>query len=303
MRVNVHVNVCVHLIACGVCDSSVSCSFLAQLGSLYGPSLEIIRFFCRVGLTKLCCAVNQPGHWDYCWMCSHECMGFHLIKVFTDNCYYLISTIWEETVFIRGFDWDVERRETNVCFVVLYKSLLSGGLCICRDGGFCVRNFDEVLVSRPIPCLCLGKYPCVPHPPSSSAIPGRKKTQCTALKMWADGWKSFTLSGNLHLNHCLYGKLLEMRRLVFERVWKKILQRDKHRNMTETDCKFVFYVLLLHFSLRTKHQFVWWWIFLACSHSLWSWILILPSNYSAYLFSTTCSHLQQTQYFYSEPWI
>lgn len=68
-------------------------------------------------------------------------MGFHLIKVCTDNCYYLIFTIWEEPVFIRGFDWDVEGRETNVCFVVLYKSLLSGGLCICRDGGlFCVSE-------------------------------------------------------------------------------------------------------------------------------------------------------------------
>lgn len=72
------------------------------------------------------CAVNQAGDWDYCRMCGHECMGFHLIKVCTDNCYYLISTIWKETVLIRSFDWNVRRRETNACFVVLYKSLLSG---------------------------------------------------------------------------------------------------------------------------------------------------------------------------------
>lgn len=136
--------------------------------SLYGASLDIISFFLDRASLRCGCAVNQAKDLDYCRVCSYECMGFHLIKVCTDNCYYLISTMWKETVLIRGFDWDVEGRETNACFVALHTFLLSGIYVSAELEGFCVPNFDEVLVSGPVPSLSLGNYPCVP--PSSMLI-------------------------------------------------------------------------------------------------------------------------------------
>lgn len=196
-----------------VCVSSVSCNFLAPHGSLYGPSLEIISFFAERASLSSGCAVNQAGDWDYCRMCSHECMGLHLIKVCTDNCYYLISTIWKETVLIRGFDWVVERRETNVCFVAQYESLRSGVYVSAELEGFCVPNFDEVLVSGPVPSLSLGKYPCVPLASKLISRPSELK-QCTALKTWEGRLKVLYLYVWFC---CLHGKLLKMHRLVFQK--------------------------------------------------------------------------------------
>lgn len=160
--------------------------FLARHGSLYGASLEFISFFAQWASLSSGCAVNQAGDLDYCRMCSHECMRFHLIKVCTDNCYYLMSTIWKETVLIRGFDWDVKRRETNVCFVASCTFLLSGDYVSAELEGFFfffAPNFDEVLILGPVPFQSLGKYPC--GLPSSKLVshPSELK-QCPALKTW-----------------------------------------------------------------------------------------------------------------------
>lgn len=157
---------------------------LARHGCLYGPSLEIINdFFLALSSG---CAVNQAGDWDYCRMCSHECMRFHLIKVCTDNCYFLISTIWKETVLIRGSDWDMKRRETNVRFVVVYKSLLSGFMYLQSWKVFVSQNFDEVLLMGPVSshlCFWENIHVCVP---SSKLIshPCELK-QCPALSTCA----------------------------------------------------------------------------------------------------------------------
>ena len=60
---------------------------------------------------------------------------------------------------------DARTRETNVCFVVLFKSFLSEVYVSAEPEGFCGQNFDEVLVSGPVPSQPLGKYPTV-HQPS-----------------------------------------------------------------------------------------------------------------------------------------
>lgn len=149
---------------CGcVCQLCV----LAWHGSLCERSLEIISFFAAWASLSSDCAVNQDE--DYCRMLSHEYMRLHLSKVCTDNWNYLIITIRKE-VLIRGVDWDVKRRETNVCFVVHISPLW--GLVSAELEDFCVPNFDEVLVSgsSPISRLWENIHSC-PQPPNSSAIP------------------------------------------------------------------------------------------------------------------------------------
>lgn len=151
-------------------------------------------------------------------------------KVCADNCYYLISTIWKEAIIIRGFDWDVKRRETNVCFVALYTFVF-----LRRWKCFRVPSSDEILVSGAVPAPHLGKYPCVP--PSSELIshPSELK-QCPALKT-RDGRLKLL---DLYLQMCLHNKLLKMNYLVFQKTltfYKVMLMWTLHKRDQKQDYK------------------------------------------------------------------
>lgn len=230
-----------------VCGCVCQLCVLAWHGSLCGRSLEIISFFAVWASLSSDCAVNQAK--DYCPMFSHEYVRFHLNKVCTDNCYYLIITSWKETVLIRSFDWDVKRRETNVCFVVHISPLW--GLVSAELEGFCVPNFDEVLVSwsSPISRLWENIHAC-PHPPSSSAIP----VSWNNALHWRhdmDSWKSSTYT--MCVICCLHGKLFKINHLIFMSCG---LHKQEHKNI-KNQPQFVFFTCYLKKNLnhRTEHPF------------------------------------------------
>lgn len=106
-------------------------------------------------------------------------MGFHLIKVCTDNCYYLISTIWKETMLI-GLVWLGRKEKRNkcvLCFLVQISPL--SGLCravsqtlmrsLFQDQSH-LRLWENIHVS--------------PHPPGSSAISLAETMHCIEDMRW-----------------------------------------------------------------------------------------------------------------------
>lgn len=172
-----------------VCVSSASCTFffLARHGSLCGASLEIISFFLQSGPHwALVVQWTRPRTQIIVDCAAMNAWDSTSSKVCTDNCYYLISTIWKETIIIRGFDWDVKRRETNVCFVALYTFVF-----LCAGSVFMSRALMRSLFQEQSQLHIWENIHVCPHPPSSSAIPV-SWNNALHWRHEMDGWNSST---------------------------------------------------------------------------------------------------------------
>lgn len=133
--------------------------------SLYGPSLEIIMFVAEWASLSSGCAVNEAKDLDYSPMSSHECMRFHLIKVCTDNCYYLFSTIWKETMLI-GMVLVGRKEKRNKC-VLCFHVKISPLSSLC--GAVSQTLMRSLFQDQSHLSLWENIHAC-PHPPGSSAI-------------------------------------------------------------------------------------------------------------------------------------